>query len=159
MLTPVHLADASRRVPHLLPRQPSEPSEALPNGLGPLKDEWHIIVLGNGGLALMCALLRAGAPRVTHLCSHERLEAASVSLVIVPRATSVEWLEAALPRVRRALITNGRLALFVDPLPKTRNRIERTLRLHGLSAMRATREAGRLLLTAEVPDFGLRRCA
>ena len=159
MLTHVPVADAPRPVRHLMPRQPSEPSEALLNSFGPLEHEWHILVLGNGGLDLMCALLRAGAPRVTHLCSHERLETASASLVIVPRASSVEWLEAALPRIRHALIANGCLALFVDPLAETRNRVERTLGLHGFSAVRATREAGRLLLTAEVPDFGLRRCA
>jgi hypothetical protein len=129
------------------------------HNLGSIQHEWHIVVLGYGGLDLMCALLRAGAPKVTHLCSHGRLEAESASQVIVPRASSLEWLEAALPRIRRALITNGCLVLFVDPLPTTRTRVERMLKLHGLSAVRAKRAAGRLMLTAEVPDFGLRRCA
>jgi hypothetical protein len=159
MLTPAHVADAPRSVRHMMPRQSSEPTGALLNSLGPIEHEWHILVLGNGGLDLMCALLQAGAPKVTHLCSHERLEAESASLVIVPRASSLEWLEAALPRIRRALINNGCLSAFVDPLPATRSRVERMLKRHGLSALRAKRVAGRLLLTAEVPDFGLCRCA
>jgi len=159
MLTHVRVADAPRRVPHPMPRQPSEPASGLLNSLGPIQHEWHILVLGKGGLDLMCGLLQAGAPRVTHLCSHERLEAGSAGLVIVPQVSSLEWLETALPRIRRALITNGCLAVFVDPLPTTRNSVERMLKLHGLSTVRAKRVAGRLLLTAEVPDFGLRRCA
>jgi len=159
MLMHVRAADTPRRVPHLMPPQPCEPGGALLNSLGPVEHEWHIVVLGNGGLSIMCALLRAGAPRVTHLRSHERLEAQSASLVIVPRASSLEWLEAALPHIRRALITNGCLAIFVDSSPTTKTRVERMLRRHGLSAVRTKRVAGRLLLTTEVPDFGLRQCA
>ena len=155
----VHVADAPRRVPRLLPPQLSASSGGLLASLSPIEHEWHIVVLGNSGLDLMCTLLRAGAPRVTHLCSHERLQVESASLVIVPRVSSFEWMEAALPRIRRALITNACLAVLVDPLPTTRTCVERMLKRHGLSAGRANRVAGRLLLTAEVPDFGLRRCA
>src|SRR5271166_1498362 len=75
----------------------------------------------------MCALLRAGAPQVTHLRSHERLEAESASLVLVPQVTSLDWLEGALPPIRRALDANGRLAVCIDPLPTVQNRAVHTV--------------------------------
>ena len=116
-------------------------------------------MLGRDGPDLMCALLRAGAPKVAHFRSYERLEADSSSLVIVPHVPSLDWLEGALSPIRRALFANGRLAVCVDPLPNTQNRVARMLKLHGFTAIRASRAAGRLVLSAEVPAFGLRRYA
>jgi hypothetical protein len=107
----------------------------------------------------MCALLRAGAPQVTHLRSFERPEADSASLVIVPHVPSFDWLASTLPRIRRAMIANGRLAVRVDNLPTTLNAVRRMLRLHGFTAIRASRAPGCQVLCAEVPAFGLRRCA
>jgi hypothetical protein len=158
MLTHARAAVAPRRAPPL-PLQPPEPWAALLEALGEIEDENHILVLGRDGPELMCALLRAGAPQVTHLRSHERLEADSASLVIVPHVPSVDWLEGALSPIRRALFTNGRLAVCVDPLPSTQNRVRRLLMLHGFTAIRTSQAAGRLVLSAEVPVFGLRRCA
>jgi hypothetical protein len=54
---------------------------------------------------------------VTHLCSHERLEAESTSPVIIAQIPSLDWLEHALPSVRRALLPTGRLMMTVDALP------------------------------------------
>ena len=159
MLTHARAAVAPRRAPPSLPLQPPEPRAALLEDLGAIEDEDHILVLGRDGPDLMCALLRAGAPQVTHLRSHERLEADSASLVIVPHVPSLDWLEGALPSIRRALIANGRLVVCVDPLPTTQNRVRRMLTLHGFTAIRASRAAGRQVLSAEVPAFGLRRCA
>jgi hypothetical protein len=158
MLTHARAAVAPRRSPPR-PLQPPEPWAALLEALGEIEDENHILVLGRDGPELMCALLRAGAPQVTHLRSHERLEADSASLVIVPHVPSLDWLEGALSPVRRALFTNGRLAVCVDPLPSTQNRIRRMLMLHGLTAIRTSRAAGRRVLSAEAPAFGLRRYA
>ena len=107
----------------------------------------------------MCALLRTGAPQVTHLWSHDRLGAGSTSLVIVPHAPSLEWLEGALSSIRRALLTNGRLAVSVDPLPTIEKRVHRMLRLHGFTAISARRAAGRQVFCAEVPAIDLRRPA
>jgi hypothetical protein len=158
MLTHARAAAAPRRTPPL-PLQPPEPWAALLEALGEIEDENHILVLGRDGPELMCALLRAGAPQVTHFRSYERLEADSSSLVIVPHVPSIDWLEGALSRIRRALFANGRLAVCVDPLPNTQNRFARMLKLHGFTAIRARHAAGRLVLSAEVPTFGLRRCA
>jgi hypothetical protein len=156
MLTHARAAVAPRRAPPL-PLQPPEPWAALLEALGEIEDENHILVLGRDGPDLMCALLRAGAPQVTHFCSYERLEADSTSLVIVPHVPSLDWLEGALSPIRR--FANGRLAVCVDPLPNTQNRVARMLKLHGFTAIRASHAAGRLVLSAEVPAFGLRRCA
>ena len=158
MLTHARAAVAPRRAPPL-PLQPPEPWAALLEALGEIEDENHILVLGRDGPELMCALLRAGAPQVTHFRSYERLEADSSSLAIVPHVPSIDWLEGALSRIRRALFANGRLAVCVAPLPNTQNRVARMLKLHGFTAIRASHAAGSLVLSAEVPAFGLRRCA
>jgi hypothetical protein len=157
MLTHARAAVAPRRAPPSLPLQPPEPGAALLEALGAIEDEGHILVLGKGGPDLMCALLRAGAPQVTHLRSHERLEANSASLVIVPHIPSLDWLEGALSPIRRALCANGRLTVCIDPLPTMQNRVLRMLKLHGFTAIRASRVAGRQAVCAEVPVFGLRR--
>ena len=159
MLTHARAAVAPRRAPPSLPLQPPEPWAALLEALGEIEDENHILVLGRDGPDLMCALLRAGAPQVTHLRSYERLEADSASMVVVPYVPSLDWLEGALSPIRRALFAIGRLAVFVDPLPGTQTRVTRMLTLHGFTAIRASRAAGRLVLSAEVPAFGQSRCA
>jgi hypothetical protein len=159
MLTHARAAVAPRRAPPSLPLQPPEPGTALLEALGAIEDEGHILVLGRDGPDLMCALLRAGAPQVTHLRSYERLEADSASMVVVPYVPSLDWLEGALSPIRRALFAIGRLAVFVDPLPGTQTRVTRMLTLHGFTAIRASRAAGRLVLSAKVPAFGQRRCA
>jgi hypothetical protein len=159
MLTHARAAVAPRRAPPSLPLQPPERWAALLEALGEIEDESHVLVLGRDGPDLMCALLRAGAPQVTHLRSYERLEADSASLVIVPHVPSLDWLEGALSPIRRALFTNGRLAVCLGPLPNTHNRVARMLTLHGFTAIRASRAASHLVLSTEVPAFGLRRCA
>ena len=159
MLTHAHAAVAPRSAPPSLQLQPPEPWAALLDRLGSIEDETSIIVLGRDGPDLMCALLRAGAPNVTHVCSHERLEAESASLVIIPHLPSLDWLQGALPALRRALSTNGRIILCTDPLPSMQTDIRRGLALNGFTAIRVERASGRLVMSAELPAFGLRRCA
>jgi hypothetical protein len=158
MLTLARTVVAPRRAPPSPPLQPPEPTAALLDSLGTIEHEDNILVLGRDGPDLMCALLRAGAPNVTHLCSFERLETDSTSLVIVPQVRSLDWLESALSPIRCALIPNGRLAVCVDPLPTTQTRVRRMLTLHGFAAIRVSPAVGRQVLSAEVPAFGLRRC-
>jgi hypothetical protein len=159
MLMHARAAVTPRRAPSSLPLLPPEPHATLLEALGEIEDEEHILVLGRDGPDLMCALLRAGAPQVTHLCWHDRLEAGSASLVIVPHAPSLDWLEGALSPIRRALLANGRFAVSVDPLPTTAKRVHRMLRLHGFSAISARRAEGRQVLCAEVPATGRHRHA
>jgi hypothetical protein len=159
MLTHVRAAVAPRRAPPSLPPQPVEPDAALLDSLGAIDDEEHILVLGGNGPDLMCALLRAGAPQVTHLRPFERPESESASLVIVPRVPSLDWLAIRLPWIRRALVANGRLAIRIDALPAMVTQVRRMLALHGFAAILARDATGCQVLCAEVPAFGLRRCA
>src|SRR5258706_11886248 len=100
MLSLAHSA-APRRASPTIPDPPQPDVDPL-DWIGAIDDEEHILVVGGPGPGLMCALLRAGAAHVTHLRSHERPEAGSASLVIVPRVASLDWLATALPSIRRA---------------------------------------------------------
>jgi hypothetical protein len=53
--------------------------------------------------------------------------------------------------IRRALFTNGRLAVCVDPLPTPQNRVARVLTLYGFTAIQANRTAGRQAIGAKAP--------
>lgn len=119
--------------------------------LGPVEEEDHILVLGGQGPELMCALLRAGATNVTHLRAHERPEADSASLVIVPWVPSLDWLATALPSIRRALTAGGHLALHAGAQPTTQTRFRRTLTLHGLSAIRVRATSDGQMISAGRP--------
>jgi len=159
MLTPLPAAVAPHRAPPAPPPQPPEPGAGLLDSLGAIEDEDHILVIGKDGPDLMCALLRAGATQVTHLRSHERPDTESASLAIVSHVPSVDWLASALPSIRRALLANGRLVISIATQCTTQNPIRRMLALHGFAAIRARSAAGRLVFSAELPAFGLRRCA
>lgn len=157
MATPIRMAVAQRRAPPTpLPPRP-EPGAGLLENLGSVEDEDHILVIGNDGPDLMCALLRRGATQVTHLRRHERPEAASASLVIVPNTASPEWLARALPAIHRALLPNGRLVLAIAAT--STNAIRRVLASHGFAAIRTRNAADYQVFTAERPAFDLRRCA
>jgi hypothetical protein len=159
MLTHVGAVAAPRRAPPNLKLHPPEPWGALLDPLGPVEDEEHIVVLGRDGPELMCALSRAGAPHVTHLRSHERLEANSASLVIIPQVPLLDALASALPAIRRALCLNGRLAICIDTLPANETRAGRMFAAFGFTSIRTLRASGRTLLRAEVPAFQIRHFA
>ncbi|MEJ0020509.1 MAG: hypothetical protein WDN25_28960 [Acetobacteraceae bacterium] len=159
MQTHARVAVAPRRQSPGLKLQPPEPPIALLDSLGDCGREDHIVILGHDGPDLMCGLLRAGAQQVSHLRSLERSEADSASLVIVPHLASADWLAAALPAVRRVLVANGRLVIAMDVLPSTLNQVRHLLTLHGFVEIRLGRAVGQQVLCAEIPAFGLRRCA
>ncbi len=159
MQTHIRSAVAPRRAPPAPLPQPPEAGAALIQDLGSIEDEDHIIVLGQDGPDLMCALIRAGAAQVTHLRSHDRPEAESASLAIVPHVPSLDWLARALPSLRRALIANGRLVVAVAAQSIARDGIRRMLAQHGFTAIRTRSTAQGQVLRAELPAFGLRRCA
>jgi hypothetical protein len=142
------------------PLQSPEPGSVLLKVIGDVKDE-HILVLGNDGPELMCALLRAGATEVTHLNSHERLETDSATIAIVPSMPSLDWLASALPSIRRALLPTGRIILCAATAADAvaSNRIRRSLINHGYSAIHTKWTQHYLAISAEVPAFGLRKAA
>ena len=138
------------------PLQRSEPAAALLEEAGEVAGD-HVLVLGNDGPELMCALLRAGALEVTHLNSHERLDGDSATMVIVPWIASVEWLAAALPSITRALLPTGRIVLRTgdDADAATVGRIRRMLVRHGYSRIHLRRGENCALASAELPALDL----
>ncbi len=158
MSTRLHRAVRNAALP-VPPLQSLEPGAVLLQSLDSVEDESHILVIGKDGLNLMCALLRAGAAQVTHLCSHERPEADSASLAIVPNVPSVDWLASALPTIRRALHVNGRLVLSAAAYPTIQQSVRRILVLNGFSDIRVDSIGGKYVFHAELPAFGLHRCA
>jgi len=157
MHTRARPATASWRAP--APAEPPEPGAVLLDQLDGIEGEDHILVIGQDGPDLMCALMRAGATHVTHLRSHDWSEADSASLAIVSHVPSIDWLSNALPSIRRALHANGRIVLSLAARPITRNLLHRLLALHGFTAVNTRRIGGSQTLTAELPAFGLRRYA
>jgi len=156
MMLSTHAATMPRRVPPNPPPNPpppdAEPGTSRIAWLGPIEDEDHILVLGGQGPELMCALLHAGATNVTHLRGHERPEPDSASLVIVPRIPSLDWLATALPSIRRALTSGGRLVLHASGQVATQAQIRRMLTLLGLTAIHARATPDGHVLSAALPD-------
>jgi hypothetical protein len=149
MLSSTHAAGPPGRVPPGLSRHPPEtPLDAI----GPIEEDDHILVLGGLGAELMCALLRAGATNVIHLRAHERPEADSASLVIVPRVPSLDWLATALPSIRRALTAHGRLVLYAGGQLTVQTQIRRTLTLNGLSVIHTRATSDGPVISAQRPD-------
>ena len=143
-------AVAPRRVPPNTTLKPPEPEVDPIDWVGAFDDEEHVLVLGGSGPGLMCALLRAGAGHVTHLCSHDRPDAGSASLVIVPRVASLDWLATALPSIRRALVANGRLIIRGGTQFNFQVDARRMLTLHGFTAIRANNTAEGQILGATI---------
>ena len=143
-------AVAPRRVPPNTTLKPAEPEVDPLDWVGAIDDAEPILVLGGYGPDLMCALLRAGAAHVTHLCSHERPEAGSAGLVIVPQVPSLDWLATALPSIRRALAVNGRLIIRGGRQFNFQIDAQRMLTLHGFTAIRANDTAEGQVLGATI---------
>jgi hypothetical protein len=143
-------AAAPRRVPPDTQLKPPEPQVDPLDWIGTIDDAEHILVLGGYGPGLMCALLRAGAAHVTHLCSHERPEAGSASLVIVPHVPSLDWLATAMPSIRRALAADGRLIIRGGRQFNFQIDARRMLTLYGFTAIRANDTAEGQVLGATI---------
>lgn len=151
MMPSTHAEIAPRASAGALTAHPGDSGTVPVDACGPIDDEDVILVLGGQGPELMCALLRAGATNVTHLRTHERPEADSASLVIVPRVPSLDWLATTLPSARRALTAHGRLVIHAGSQPTTQTEIRRMLSLHGLTAIRARSTPYGQVLNADLP--------
>ena len=147
----VHAAAAPGRVPSTVLLHPPEPHAASVAWFGPIEHADRILVLGGPGPEVMCALLHAGATNVTHIRAHERPDADSASLVIVPNVPSLDWLATALPSIRRALTARGRLVLRRGTRPTTQTQIRRMLTLNGLSTIRVGSSGDEQIVSAERP--------
>jgi hypothetical protein len=119
------------------------------------------LVLGRGGLDVMCALIGAGAREVTGLCRNDRPKPASADVVVVPNLATADLAPGVVGHAKRALATAGRIVLRcpADPAGRLARSVNRVLRLHGFAAVRQYRIGMQTLVTAQLtlapaPDDG-----
>lgn len=131
------------------------PSAVLLAAIGDIANE-RAVILGQGALDVMCALIRAGAAEVTELCGTARPEANSADLVVVPSVESPGEIPPVIRSARRTLASAGRLVLRFpnDPAGHLARKTARDLRLQGFSIVRQRRIGTQTVLTAELPLFG-----
>jgi hypothetical protein len=112
------------------------------------------VLLGHN-VEIMCELIRRGCRSVTELQQNDRPEQNSADLVIVPSVGVADGAVTAIAHARRGLRPSGRIVLrtVADPARWLGLAIERTLRLHGFSAIRVRRIMDRAAFTAELPLF------
>lgn len=127
----------------------------------------RVVLIGPESVELLCELIRRGRldAATVQFAACPEAGAADIALV-VPSIASFECANAALAQVRRALAPLGRLALRLaaDPTGSLVRAVHRALLLHGFSAIRLRRSAGRTLLSARLSmtgrpttaDFGAR---
>ena len=157
MLSHPRVPSANERVPPSAKLRLPDLKVDLLAWIGGIGDQEHILVIGGYGPEMTCALLRADGAPVTHLFSHERPEAGSASLVIVPRTPSLDWLATALPSIRRALVANGRLVVRGGMQFNFEVEARRMLALHGFTSIRAGHIAEGRVLVAEIRPPGSQR--
>ena len=138
--------------PDLAP--PAGPAPAWVDRLGPALDG-HVLIIGDGTLDLICALIRRGCPGASALHFEDRVLAENVETVLVPHVCNRFEAERAIAMAVRALTPAGRIILRLAPA--LAGEVERMLRSRGFSALRAeTGEAGEatMLLSGVLPIFG-----
>jgi chloramphenicol 3-O-phosphotransferase len=91
----------------------SDHDTALLEFLGDLSNT-HAVVLGEGALEFMCALLRRNCIAATAMRWNEKVEAEIADLVVVPHVACLKVVEQALWQARRAMLPNGRIVLRVE---------------------------------------------
>ena len=113
------------------------------------------VLLGHD-VGLMCGLIRRGCRAVTELQQNDRPERDCADLVLVPAVGGADAAVTAIAHARRSLRPSGRIVLCTIPHPaKWLGRaIERTLRLHGFTAIRLHPATDRAVLSAELRPLG-----
>jgi hypothetical protein len=112
------------------------------------------VLLGHD-VHIMCELIRRGCRNVTELQQNDRPEQESADLVIVPSVGSADSAVTALAHARRGLRSAGRVVVRTVAAPERwlGLAIDRTLRLHGFSAIRSRPLMDRTVFSAELPWF------
>ncbi len=144
-----------QRTPHPTPPVDVDSDTALLQLAGKVRGE-HALLIGPHALELMCALIRKGAAEVSLLRQGVRPERATADLAVATEIGNPDQALSALTHARRALTASGRLILrtAADPTGRLAKLVAQMLRLHGFSAVRATRAGDRTLVTGVLPWFG-----
>jgi hypothetical protein len=148
-----------RVVPVIAPAQSvpgrlgSDDNATLLGSLGEIAGT-NAVVLGHN-VEIMCELIRRGCRAVTELQQNDRPEQGSADLVIVSSVGAVDGAVTAIAHARRGLRRSGRIVVrtAANPARWLGHAIERTLRVHGFSAIRVCRIMDCTMFTAELPLF------
>ncbi len=128
--------------------------DALLDLIGPL-DDTHVLLIGPGGLEMMCNLIDAGCTSVEKIGLGQRHRGDFAEIVIVPAIDSFTVLHEAVAQARRVMRPLNTLVLrFTADDPAALVREARSLlAAQGFSAIR-TYHLDRTVLTAELPLCG-----
>lgn len=142
------------------PTRLSEPEEALLVMADPGLDG-RVVIIVPGALELSCALLERGHREVTMVRVCDRPLVGQADVVIIPRVTSAEGMQAAVACARRMLAPLGTIVirLAADLANITVQSTMRQLLLHGCAVVRTRFVFGDAMLRAELPLYGQLKCA
>lgn len=128
-----------------------EPALSLIEVVGPVAGE-RVVIIGVGGLDLMCGLIGCGAAETVLLPHGARADPHAADLVVATRVDTPERAQAAVAQGRRAL--NGAGRIVIEAAAELGEAAARLLRASGFSGVVVRSAAGRTMLTAELPLFG-----
>lgn len=155
MLSQARVAPARQRTPFATQATTVDPDATLLQLVGAVAGE-HALIIGKGGLELMCILLRKGAAEVKLLRHGVRPEPATTDLAIATGIDSEERAVTVVAHASRALIGSGRVVLRIaaDPAGRLAQKVADLLRLQGFSAVRLRRAGGCSVVAGARPWFG-----
>ncbi|HEX3348230.1 MAG TPA: hypothetical protein VHS58_09035 [Acetobacteraceae bacterium] len=123
---------------------------------GPIEGA-HAVVIGDGGLSVLCALIRGGAAAAAELQLSDRSPAEPVELAILPNVLSREAASRAISLACRSLLPCGRIVVRVSAdLHEDRigvGEVTSLLRQNGFTMLRTRAADGATVISAERPLF------
>jgi hypothetical protein len=130
-------------------------TEALLDLIGPV-DDLHLLLIGPGGLDMMCDLIDEGCASVEMVSLGQRHRCDFSEIVIVPDVSSAAVAQEAIAQARRMMRPLNSLILrfTMQDACAAVQEARRLLTLHGFSAIRAYHLSDRTVLTAELPLCG-----
>jgi hypothetical protein len=138
----------------------NDPTRALLDLIGPVEG-LHVLLVGPGGLEIMCALMARGCASVEMASLAQRPRAEIADLAIVPDVASIECAAQAVVQARRALRPLNTLILRfkANPPASLLQDVRILLGQNGFFVGRQRSLDDRIVLTAEFPLYGRLACA
>jgi hypothetical protein len=134
---------------------PQAATDALLDLIGPV-DDMHVLLIGPGGLDMMCDFIDQGCASVEMVSLGQRHRADFSEIVIVPNVSSAAFARDAIAQARRTMRPLNSLILrftMDDAAPVVRE-ARNLLMLNGFNGIRTYHLIDRTVLTAELPLCG-----
>jgi hypothetical protein len=133
-----------------------DPSTALIAYAGQVAGD-HVVILGHSVPAIMWTLIRRGCISVTELGQRDRPDTHTADLAIVPDVGALDNAALIIRHAKRALTVNGRIVLSTaaEPSGGLAQGISSLLQQQGFADIRRRRNAGKTVVFAALPGFGL----